>query len=164
MTSQEAVSQSAQRLKAEDLPIGETLELGSYTVTEEEIIAFAQQWDPQYFHVDREAAAASDFGGIIASGIHTVAIFQRLCVENFFSRFDIIAGRKVSELQFKRPVFPGAVLRGEVLINSVTPAGPGRAAFTSTGTLVDDRGRLMFSIENDSLIRTRGETPAEPNA
>lgn len=152
-----ATTDREQRLKAEDLPIGDVLDLGAYTVTEEEIVAFAQVWDPQYFHVDREAAATSNFGGIIASGIHTMAIFQRLCVANFFSRYDIIAGRKISELRFNRPVFPGTILRGQMMINSVESAGPGRAAFTSTGTLIDEQGRLVFSLENDSLIRARDE-------
>ncbi|WP_349826804.1 MaoC/PaaZ C-terminal domain-containing protein [Brevibacterium litoralis] len=148
---------SDERLKAEDLPIGEEIDLGTFHVTEDAIIEFAQQWDPQYFHIDRDAAASSDFGGIIASGIHSVAIFQRLCVEGFYGRYDIIAGRKVTDLRFHRPVFPDTTLRGAVTIEAVEAAGPGRAAITSTGTLYDERGRPMFSLVNDALIRTREE-------
>lgn len=144
-----------QRLPAEELPVGEMLELGSHTVTEEEIIGFAQQWDPQYFHVDREAAADSEFGGIIASGIHTAAIFQRLCVENLFNRYDIIAGREVSQLRFERPVFAGMALHGRATINSVEPAGPGRAIFSSSGVLVDNADRPVLSLVIDALIRSR---------
>jgi acyl dehydratase len=146
------------RLPAEELPVGELLHLGSHTVTEEEIIGFAQQWDPQYFHVDPEAAANSEFGGIIASGIHTAAIFQRLCVENFFNRYDIIAGREVSQLRFERPVFAGTALHGRVTINSVKPAGPGRALFSSTGTLVDNADRQVLSVVLDALIRSRTQS------
>ena len=63
-------------LYAEDLVIGSAWDLGSYVVTEPEIIEFARQWDPQGFHVDPDVAAAGYFGGIIASGIHTMAIFR----------------------------------------------------------------------------------------
>jgi len=65
-------------LPAEDMPVGVELDCGSYAVTEEEIVEFASHWDPQYFHIDRDAAEHSDFGGLIASGLHTAAIFQRL--------------------------------------------------------------------------------------
>ena len=144
------------RLPAEELPVGQALQLGSHTVTEESIISFAREWDPQYFHVDPAAAASSEFGGIIASGIHTIAIFQRLCVENFFNRYDIIAGREISNLRFQRPVFAGTALNGKAVIDSVEPAGPGRAVFSSTGTLVDGEGRTVLSLVIDALIRSRG--------
>ena len=146
---------ASRRLPAEELPVGEKLHLGSHTVTEEEIISFAQQWDPQYFHVDSEAAKSSEFGQLIASGIHTMAIFQRLSVENFFSRYDIIAGRDISQLRFERPVFAGTVLHGTATIDSVKPVGPGRAIFSSTGVLVDNDGRPALSVVVDALIRSR---------
>lgn len=143
------------RLPAEDLPVGEALLLGSHTVTEDEMVTFARQWDPQYFHVDHQAAVASDFGGIIASGIHTAAIFQRLCVDNFFSRYDIIAGREISNLRFLRPVFADTTLNGKVVIDSVEPAGPGRAVFSSTGTLMNEEGQPVLTVVVDALIRAR---------
>ncbi|MDH4174634.1 MAG: MaoC/PaaZ C-terminal domain-containing protein, partial [Betaproteobacteria bacterium] len=62
----------------EDFKVGETVEMGRHTFTEEEIIAFARQFDPQPFHVDPQAAARSAFGGLIASGWHTCAICMRL--------------------------------------------------------------------------------------
>ncbi|MGH3131129.1 MAG: MaoC/PaaZ C-terminal domain-containing protein, partial [Gaiellaceae bacterium] len=64
----------------EDFEPGRTFELGSRTVTEEEIVSFAREWDPQPFHVDAEAAAGSAFGGLIASGWHTGALWMRLYV------------------------------------------------------------------------------------
>ena len=143
------------RLSAEDLPVGKELQLGSHTVTEEEIIDFARQWDPQYFHVDREAAADSEFGDIIASGIHTMAIFQRMCVDNFFSRYDIIAGREISNLRFERPVFAGMELIGTAVIESVKPAGVGRAIFSTRGTLKSGAGQPILSVVVDALIRSR---------
>jgi acyl dehydratase len=63
-----------------DIQAGTRRELGHYTFTEEEIIHFARTYDPQPFHIDPEAAARSTFGGIIASGWHTVAIWMKLAV------------------------------------------------------------------------------------
>ena len=58
----------------DDLPVGFTHETGSQSLSEEEIIAFARQYDPQPFHIDREAAAESIYGGIIASGFQTLIV------------------------------------------------------------------------------------------
>ena len=65
----------------EDFRVGETDALGSHTITEAEIVAFAEKYDPQPFHIDPEAAKATIFGGLIASGWHTCAILMRLTVE-----------------------------------------------------------------------------------
>jgi acyl dehydratase len=70
----------------EDLVMGGRLELGSYNFTEEEIIRFARQFDPQPFHIDPAAARASHFGALVASGWHTVAVWMKLMVEGRASR------------------------------------------------------------------------------
>src|SRR5215471_9879224 len=62
----------------EDFHIGDTFDLGPLTATEEEIIAFAKQFDPQYFHIDPERAKDSIFGGLVASGWHSGALFMRM--------------------------------------------------------------------------------------
>jgi len=66
----------------EDIPLDETREMGSYTFTEEEIIKFASEWDPQPFHTDPVAAEESIFGGLVASGWHLCAIWMHLMVTN----------------------------------------------------------------------------------
>ena len=70
----------------EDFAAGEVFELGSTTVSEAEIVAFAKEYDPQPFHVDRDAAERSMFGGIIASGWHTCALTMRLMVDGMLAR------------------------------------------------------------------------------
>ena len=67
----------------EDFAPGQVRDMGTITPTREEIIAFAQQFDPQPFHLDEEAAKASVFGGLCASGWHTCAMAMRLMVTNF---------------------------------------------------------------------------------
>ena len=70
----------------EDFPVGDTMEMGSHTFTEEEIIAFARQFDPQPFHIYPEAAKNSFFKGLIASGWHTCAIAMRLMVQKYIGQ------------------------------------------------------------------------------
>lgn len=93
----------------EDFEIGETIEYGSHTVTEEEIVEFGERFDPQPFHVDPEAAEESMFGGLIASGWHTASVCQRMAIE---SRPDAasVGGRGVDELRWHQPVFPSDTL------------------------------------------------------
>src|SRR6266699_3812296 len=74
----------------EDFHIGDIFDLGSLTVTAEEIIAFARQFDPQYFHTDPQRAQDSIFGGLVASGWHTGSLFMRLLVDGLFSKIESI--------------------------------------------------------------------------
>lgn len=146
------------RLGSEDLPIDEVIHLGSHTVSEEEIIRFANDWDPQYFHTDPVAAQSSDFGGLIASGIHTLGIAQRLSVQAFFSRYDVIAGRSLNSVRFLRPVRAGTVLSGQIVVTSVEPHGPGRARFISRSTLLEGDDPPVLTMEIDSLIRSHRDS------
>lgn len=77
-----------------------------------ELTQFARQWDPQFFQVDAAAAGRGMFGGLIASGIHTMAVFQRLSVEGFWGRTATVAARGMRDVRFVRPVGSGASLDG----------------------------------------------------
>lgn len=93
----------------EEYEVGDTREFGERTVTKEEIIEFAEKYDPQPFHVDEEAAKESMFGGLIASGWHTAAVCMRLYVDNQMD--DASQGaRGVDELRWIRPLRPGDTL------------------------------------------------------
>ena len=70
----------------EDFEAGEVIEIGSKKVTQAEIITFAEAFDPQPFHISEAKAKDSIFGGLIASGWHTCAIFMRLYVDNFLTK------------------------------------------------------------------------------
>lgn len=84
---------TAETIFADDLGPGDVFELGGHTLSEAELTRFAGEWDPQFFHVDAAAAERGMFGGLIASGIHTMAVFQRLSVEGFWGRAATIAAR-----------------------------------------------------------------------
>lgn len=109
-------------LYAEHLRPGAVFTLGSAKISKEEILDFGRRFDPLPLHTDEDAAAASRFGGLIASGFHTTAVLQRLMVDAVFSRAAIIAGREISSLRMRAPVRPEDVLHGTMEIVEVRPA------------------------------------------
>ena len=142
----------ARLLRAEDLAIGELLDLGEYTVSKREILDFAGQWDPQPFLVDEGLAAQGYFGGVIASGMHTVSVFQRLAVLGAYRHWDLIAGRAIRDIQLLRPVRPGTVLQGSLTVERVSMTHPDRALVTKVGQLHDGVSSAM-TIELEAYIR-----------
>ncbi|MFO7927616.1 MAG: MaoC family dehydratase [Halobacteriota archaeon] len=101
----------------EDLSIGDRYEVGEYTVTKDEIITFAEQFDPQPFHTDEDAAKESVFGELVASGLHTLCLSVRLFVTDFVNCDDGLAnmgGIGMDDLRWHEPVRPGETLRVEV--------------------------------------------------
>jgi acyl dehydratase len=106
----------------DDFTVGETFEFGDRLVTEEEIVAFGRQFDPQPFHVDPEAARESIFGGVVASGWHTGAMAMRLFVDHMLSPEHALGSPGVDELRFAAPVRPGARLSLRVTITETRPS------------------------------------------
>ena len=106
----------------EDFSVGDTFELGSKQMSEEEIITFARQFDPQPFHVDPERAKESFFGGLVASGWHTTAIFMRLFVDGLLNKSASLASPGVDEVRWVRPVRPGDMLRARFTVLESTPS------------------------------------------
>lgn len=97
----------------EDIEIGDTRTFGTYEVTRDEIISFAEQYDPQPFHVDEEAARESMFGGLAASGWHTSAMTMRMLVDNYLTESGALGSPGVDSLRWTQPVRPGDTLSVE---------------------------------------------------
>jgi acyl dehydratase len=108
-------------LYLEDLKPGQRFRTGSHPLTEDEIRAFARDYDPQPFHTDPEAARHSFFGGLAASGWHTAAITMRLQVDSGPSLAGGMIGASV-ELTWPRPTRPGDILHVESEIMEVLPS------------------------------------------
>ncbi len=140
---------------ADDLQVGTVYQLGTYTVTREELLEFARQWDPQNFHIDEQAAAEGHFNGLITSGIHTLAIYQRLAVQGVFDGWQVIAGRAFRDIQFVRPVRPGDTLTGSLRIERIEPDGRGRALVVTSASLINDRRKTVLSLTLDAYMRVR---------
>jgi acyl dehydratase len=94
----------------DDFKVGERAEMGSHTFSEEEIVAFAKQFDPQPFHTDPQAARATPFGGLIASGWHTCAVGMRLMVEQYIGRTASLGSPGIEDIRWLKPVRPGDTL------------------------------------------------------
>lgn len=131
----------------EDFAAGQVYELGSRTVTEGEIVDFARQWDPQPFHVDPEAAKQSVFGGLIASGWQTGAIWMRMYVDAVLGS----AARGspgIEELRWLAPVRPGDTLSGRLTVLEVTPSAtkPDRGTIRIRGEMVNQDGVTVMAM------------------
>ena len=88
----------------EDFNVGETVEIGRHTITQDEIIDFARKYDPQPFHTDTEAAKDSIYGGLIASGGHTCAIAMRVMVDSYVSKAASMGSPGMEEIRWLKPV------------------------------------------------------------
>jgi acyl dehydratase len=128
---------------AEDLPVGEVKAIGSYDITAEDILDFGRKWDPLPMHIDAELAASSGFGRLIASGIHSIGIAQRLLALGLYPGWAIYVGRGISDVRFLRPVGAGDHLVGEAIIVSVDFNKPDRALVTIQVWLTVDEVRVM---------------------
>lgn len=95
----------------EDFKVGDRFMSGGMTMTEAGIIEFARQWDPQPFHTDVEFAKKWSFGGLIASGLHTMSVTLKLWLEQGVFRACSLGSPGIGEVQFPRPVRPGDTLR-----------------------------------------------------
>lgn len=142
---------------AEDAPVGEVRDLGSYEVTEREIVDFASRWDPQFFHTDPDRATSEGaFGGLIASGIHTVAIYQRLEITSRTDQWHVIGGTGIKDLVLRRPVRPGDLLTGrsEIVDRRLEPERR-RGLLTFAGQLVNQSGDLVLSLRISAYLHMR---------
>lgn len=149
------MTQTPTTLYADDLQPGQRIPLGEYTLEEDEILAFARQWDPLFIHADPVAAAASPLGGIVASGLQTLAVYQRLVVAALWSRLAGGIGRGF-EIRFRRPVRPGTRLTGHVTIRSVAPRPErGDALVALAAELVDGQGEVVMDLVNESVLPLR---------
>ena len=93
-------------MKLDEFSIGQVFQTKSMTLTKEDIMRFAGEFDPQYMHLDEEKANQGRFNGIIASGIHTLALTFKLWVEEGRYGEDVIAGTRMNNIKFIKPVYP----------------------------------------------------------
>ncbi len=132
----------------EDFEPGSVHALGSHTITEEEIVAFARQFDPQPFHLDPEAARESVFGGLIASGWHTGALWMRLYVDSLLGGASGRGSPGIEELRWLAPVRPGDTLSGRLTVLEATPSATRRDRGTVRirGEMVNQDGITVMSM------------------
>ena len=106
----------------ESFDIGQIQNFGAYEVTEEEIIKFAEKYDPQFFHLDHEAAKQSLFGGLCASGWHTCSMTMAMMVANMDKNGRSLGSPGIDNLRWLRPVYPGDVLSVQMEVMDTRPS------------------------------------------
>jgi acyl dehydratase len=145
----------------EDLEEEETFDIGSETVTVEEIVSFAEQWDPQPFHLHEEAEIETLFDGLVASGLHILCLGSRMAIEAVFSETANMGGKGIDDIQFTRPVEPSDTLSGEVQVRekrSEPTAGRGDVVFRMTLTNQHDEQVVAATFHNVVRRRDADET------
>jgi acyl dehydratase len=142
----------------EDLAVGDRYEAGAYTIEKDEIVSFAEQFDPQPFHTDEEAAKDSLFGELVASGLHTLCLSVRLFVTEFVAPEDGLenmAGLGMDDLRWHEPVRPGETLDIEIEVAEKTPseshADRGYVEFERS-TYTDEK---VLSMRSHNVVRRR---------
>lgn len=141
----------------EDYEVGATAEHGPIRVDEDELVDFGRRFDPQPIHVDREAAAAGPYGGLIASGWHTCALMMRLFAQEYLSPVSSLGSPGVDELRWVAPVRPGDVLtlRTTVLEARRSRSKPDRGLVRTRIELVEGTGAPVLTMTALNLVLTR---------
>jgi acyl dehydratase len=136
---------------AEDLRVGDWMDLGSVEATREEIIRFAHRFDPLPIHVD---GTDSPFGDVIASGMHTLALFSSMASPKFQARLALVAGKGIERMRLPHPVRPGAVLSGSLQVVEVRMA-PRKADVHCLFEMVDQDSQVVLSMVGIQVVRRR---------
>lgn len=144
-------------LHFEDFDEGQILALGSHVMTEEEIVSFARQFDPQPFHVDARAASGSAFGGLIASGWHTAAVFMRLYVDAVLADAASMGSPGIEQLRWLQPVRPGDELTGTFVVTSTRPSSKrtDRGTVFFRGEMINQDGQVVLSMQGRGFFGRR---------
>ncbi len=122
----------------DDLVPGTVFDLGVTVVDEEEMLAFARRFDPQWYHVDESLAAESAYGAPIASGFYTASLFMRAYVDHVLARAAAAASPGLEELRWTAPVYAGDRLacRLAAIDRAPSRAQPGFGTVTLSGAMV----------------------------
>jgi len=124
----------------EEVPSGESIQLGTATITDSEIREFAEQFDPQSFHLSDDSEGP--FGGLIASGWHTASVTMRLLVDGYLDEADALGSPGLAGLEWSHPVRPGDTLSATLTFGEKEPWD-------------DDRGIVHLEIETENQDNKR---------
>jgi len=141
----------------EDYTPGQVYEFGAIAVSEGDIVNFARQFDPQDFHVDPEKAKTSQFGGLVASGWHTLSLTMRLYVDHYLSHVASMASPGVNDIRWPNPVRPGDTLKIRVTILEARPSRskPDRGIVWARVETKNQKDDLVLSMVAMSIIGQR---------
>ena len=141
----------------EDYVPGSVHEFGSIAVDEQEVLDFGRRFVPLSYHIDKEAAKQSIYGGLIASGWHTAALMMRIYTENYLSQVANLGSPGGDELRWDKPVFPGDELsvRATVLEARRSESRPDRGIVRTCVEVLNQKREVVMSIKMVNFVRAR---------
>lgn len=141
----------------EDFPVGKVTEYGGISVSKEEIIRFATEFDPQPFHLDETAAKSSLFGGLCASGWHVCAMTMRLMCDAYLNESASLGSPGLENIRWLKPVRPGDTLhvRQVVLEARVMESKPKVGLVKSRWELLNQNNEEVMQMEGYGMFRRR---------
>ena len=141
----------------EDYVPGAVHEFGSISVDEDEVLEFGRRYVPLSYHIDREAAKNSIYGGVIASGWHTAALMMRLYTENYLSKVANLGSPGGDELRWDKPVFPGDELsvRATVLAARPSESRPDRGIVRTLIEVLNQKREVVMSLKMVNFVKRR---------
>ena len=140
-------------MKLDEFTIGQVFTTKSFKLTKEDIMGFAGEFDPQYMHLDEEKANQGRFNGIIASGIHTLAISFKLWVEQGVYGDDVIAGTRMNNIKFIKPVYPDDELHTIVEVIGKKAKENETGILTVLLSTFNDKEEKVFEGDLSALIK-----------
>ena len=148
----------------EDLPAGDVRESPPRTITREEMLAFARQYDPQPFHLDEDAARKTIYGGLIASGWLTVAVMMRLLWDTLLKDAVSLGSPGADEVRWLKPVRPGDTLRARFMVVEAIPSRskPDRGVVKTLTEVRNQHGEVVMTMRGLGLFGRRG-APRDPS-
>jgi acyl dehydratase len=141
----------------EDFSVKQRIPFGHYTVTQTEIIEFAERFDPQIFHIDEGHPLTAELGGIMASGWHSTAIFMRLAVDAYLANTAVLTSPGVDELRWLAPVRVGDVISGEATVEQarLSVSKPDRGILTTSVHLWNQQKVDVLKMTTHAFVRVR---------
>lgn len=141
----------------EDFAVGDVYDLSTISASQDEIIAFAKQFDPQPFHTDPELAKDSAFGTLVASGWHTGGLLMRLLVEGILNESISMGSPGIDEVRWRQPVHPDELLHGRftVLEANTSKSRPNMGIVRSLCELTNPAGDVVMSLKGIHFLGRR---------
>lgn len=146
----------------EDFPVGSSHAYGPYLVKREDVIAFATAFDPQPFHLDDQAAEASLFKKLSASGWHTCAMTMRMLCDAYLLDSASLGAPGIEQIKWVSPVYPGDELSGTMTVTEARPmkSRPHVGLIHSTYETRQQEGKVVMTMQGWSMLRRRAESVA----
>lgn len=141
----------------EDFTVGRVFDSGTRRLSEADILGFAREYDPQYFHTDPEAAKKSIYGGLIASGWQTVGVCMRLMCDSYLLEAASMGSPGVDEVRWLKPVFPGDTLRmsATVIAARLSASKPDRGTATVRWDVFNQKNERVMHMQGMQIMQRR---------